>query len=120
MKNTKSYLIMKEFNKTDSEEAILEKLKDMFEINQGFVNMNDEEEYFTEDESGNIYKSQLEELFYIKFKSDMELIELKNLIDEIGNYLVDFYDEECGDFNIVFVEGEDKITIAISLCIYFI
>lgn len=118
MNNVESYLVIKEFNKSDSLEVILEKIKDIFEISHSFINFDDEEENFVEGEDGKTYNSQLEEIFYSEFKSDMELLELKELINRIGLALVDSDREGYDNFNIVYLEDGDKITIAVSLCIY--
>lgn len=120
MKNIGSYLAMEEFHEYDSAESILSKIKDMFEVDRNFINIDDEEEYTCEGEDGTIYNSQLEEIFYENFKENMSLTELRDLIDEIGNTLIDLKDDEYGDFNIVSIKQADTITIAISLSIYFI
>lgn len=120
MNNVGNYLVMKEFNEMDSKEVIFEKIKDMFEVNQHFVNMYDDEEHTVESINGSRYNSQLEEIFEVQYKEGATLLEIKELIEKIGHCMCDSYDEEYGQFSISYIENEDKITIAISLCIYFI
>lgn len=115
MKNVGNYLVMKEFNNGESEEITLKKIKDIFEVSHYFVNLYDDEEETVEGDNGEIYHSELEKVFFT-FKDSMSL---KDLISKIGDELVDF-DEQYSDFNIVSIEKEDKIIIAVSLLIHSI
>lgn len=121
MKNTYNHLAIKEFTTNETSDSLFNKIKDMFSFDEHFVNFYDEEEYMVYDEDDNlIYNSQLEEVFYQNSKEIMSLVEIKDLINKIGNTITDLYEEEYSDFNIVFIEDEDKVTIAISLLAYFI
>lgn len=121
MKNISNHLAIEEFTTNETSKSLLDKLKDMFNFNEHFVNFYDEEEYMVYDEDDNlIYNSQLEEVFYQNSKEIMSLVEIKDLINKIGNTITDLYEDEYSDFNIVFIESEDKATIAISLLVYFI
>lgn len=93
MNNAGSYLAMEKFSTSDTVEVMLEKIKNMFE---------------------------LEEIFYTKLKRQMSLLDIKNLIGDIGRALVDSNEDEYGDFNVVSMEEENQITVAISLVVYFV
>lgn len=120
MNNAGSYLAMEKFSTSDTVEVMLEKIKNMFEVNQQFVNFHNEEDLEVEGINGKIYNSQLEEIFYAKLKRQMSLLDIKNLIGDIGCALVDSNEDEYGDFNVVSMEEENQITVAISLVVYFV
>ena len=118
--NCGTHLVIEEFKKGESKDSILEKLKNMFELNHDFININDDEICFSEGEDGTIYNSRMEEVFYKNFNQDMTALEIKDLVEKIGKELVSYDSEAYDDFNLVYMGNEDKITLSISILLYFL
>lgn len=68
----------------------------------------------------NKYKKRKKQIFYTNLKDKMSLLDIIDIVDTIGNTLVDLNEDEYGDFNIVSMEDGNEITIAISLVVYFV